>query len=487
MLTIKIELIANRYHANPWNRAHVEGMVEWPPSPWRILRAILAGGFAAKVEEPDLKSLVGKLSESFPSFYLPQGSYLQIRSPRKDLTGDTDFIKPGKDIVDAYLNFDASDRIIWIFWDNLDLAENEKSLLARCLAYCRYLGRREADAVWTIADEHPPMNARPDPTGITRVACSDGNIDNLLKSPYQSLAKELRSSVPGLIWQSYHVDEHPQKGLTFTPPTYYRAELIICTKGMPKAESTLVWSDRLHRSLVSKLPVPNFTGCDAEHNPLKTHDHIFIQPTIEHGVLNGFTLDSAQGFSDQELQILHGLCKHPLWFGKSEPQVRVVSLGIECGPASRVWTSVTPFFLTRYPLMRNGKPRLIAGTQYQKDGPEYQALTALCYLPQMRLSPSECDFQEHQQGLAMLSNGQVIAIAKTQIWPKSGQWNTDRKHGRKTLAIGFRVRLVFPDVVNGPIGIGYSAHMGLGCLRPQEDELFESCGLLSTALTSTYV
>ena len=31
-----------RYHANPWDRAVNEGASEWPPSPWRILRALVA-------------------------------------------------------------------------------------------------------------------------------------------------------------------------------------------------------------------------------------------------------------------------------------------------------------------------------------------------------------------------------------------------------------------------------------------------------------
>jgi CRISPR-associated protein Csb2 len=465
MLTLKIDLIANRYHANPWNRAHVEGMVEWPPSPWRLLRAILCGGFTAGLQENELKSLVGRLTESLPSYYLPKGSYLQTRSPRKDLTNDTDLIKPGKDIVDAYLNFDASDRIIWVNWENLDLTEQEKSLLIRCLAYCRYLGRREADAVWTLTDEvSPPMNAYPDPTGVTKVACSDGSLEPLLKSPYESLAKELRSSVPGLLWRSYRLEESPQKGLTFSPPTYHQVELAIRTQGKPKAAFALVWTEKLHQALVSKLKVPNFTGCDACGNPLKTHEHVFIQPIIEHGILTGFTLNSSQGFSETELEILHRV--RCLWFKGFEAQVRVVNLSTNSTFEAQVWESETPFFLTRYPLLRNGKPRLISGTCFQKDGPEHQALKALCYLPQVLLNPNHCDFQEHSQGLAMFNDGQVVAIATTQAWSESVQWNTDRKHGQKALDCGFRVRFFFPKTVSGPIGIGYSAHLGLGCLRP---------------------
>jgi CRISPR-associated protein Csb2 len=40
--TLAICFPAGRYHANPWDRAVNEGATEWPPSPWRILRALVA-------------------------------------------------------------------------------------------------------------------------------------------------------------------------------------------------------------------------------------------------------------------------------------------------------------------------------------------------------------------------------------------------------------------------------------------------------------
>ena len=40
--TLAIRFPLGRYHANPWDRAVNEGATEWPPSPWRILRALVA-------------------------------------------------------------------------------------------------------------------------------------------------------------------------------------------------------------------------------------------------------------------------------------------------------------------------------------------------------------------------------------------------------------------------------------------------------------
>src|SRR5579863_5843600 len=40
--TLAIRFPLGRYHANPWDRAVNEGASEWPPSPWRLLRALAA-------------------------------------------------------------------------------------------------------------------------------------------------------------------------------------------------------------------------------------------------------------------------------------------------------------------------------------------------------------------------------------------------------------------------------------------------------------
>jgi len=42
VIAISFKFPAGRYHATPWGRHVNEGAVEWPPSPWRILRALEA-------------------------------------------------------------------------------------------------------------------------------------------------------------------------------------------------------------------------------------------------------------------------------------------------------------------------------------------------------------------------------------------------------------------------------------------------------------
>src|SRR5579884_263641 len=41
-LSISIRFLTGRAHLHPWQTHHSEGRVEWPPSHWRLLRALVA-------------------------------------------------------------------------------------------------------------------------------------------------------------------------------------------------------------------------------------------------------------------------------------------------------------------------------------------------------------------------------------------------------------------------------------------------------------
>ena len=63
-----------------------EGLVEWPPSPWRLLRALLATGYTAHYWDGNLeksmasspsdpgRSLIGKLASVLPRYRMPVAS-----------------------------------------------------------------------------------------------------------------------------------------------------------------------------------------------------------------------------------------------------------------------------------------------------------------------------------------------------------------------------------------------------------------------------
>ena len=78
MVAIAIRFIEGRYHATPWgeNPAATE-QAEWPPSPWRLLRALAAVWFAHNglgIPPQRLKALLSALWP-VPSFVLPPARF----------------------------------------------------------------------------------------------------------------------------------------------------------------------------------------------------------------------------------------------------------------------------------------------------------------------------------------------------------------------------------------------------------------------------
>ena len=54
MTVLELRFPAGRFHSTPWGRHVNEGAIEWPPSPWRLLRSLIATWYLkARAEVPD--------------------------------------------------------------------------------------------------------------------------------------------------------------------------------------------------------------------------------------------------------------------------------------------------------------------------------------------------------------------------------------------------------------------------------------------------
>ncbi len=64
MIVLELTFPAGRYHATPWGRHVNEGAIEWPPSPWRIVRALMATWYlkAREIPEATVRSLLNALN-----------------------------------------------------------------------------------------------------------------------------------------------------------------------------------------------------------------------------------------------------------------------------------------------------------------------------------------------------------------------------------------------------------------------------------------
>jgi CRISPR-associated protein Csb2 len=138
MVTIKFSFPTGRWHATPWGRQVNEGAVEWPPAPWRILRALLAVWHhkCPEVPEDQMRGLITALSPP-PSFHLPPASqghtrhYMPVANDNKTK------------VFDTFVTVAPQDAII-VVWRGVDLDRSQRKLLARLLGTMTYFGRAES-------------------------------------------------------------------------------------------------------------------------------------------------------------------------------------------------------------------------------------------------------------------------------------------------------------------------------------------------------
>ncbi|MEX1040801.1 MAG: type I-U CRISPR-associated protein Csb2 [Pirellulaceae bacterium] len=169
MPTLRLRFPGGRYHATPWGHHVNEGLIEWPPSPWRLLRALIACGFSSQgwSDVPETgRRLTDKLAGILPSYRLPPATAAHSRH----------FMPMGRFakgreqttlVFDTWAN--VGDGSMLIHWP-CELNKEEHALLGQLSAALGYLGRSESwvEAELISANEPNPtdFNAYPHQDGV---------------------------------------------------------------------------------------------------------------------------------------------------------------------------------------------------------------------------------------------------------------------------------------------------------------------------------
>jgi len=141
MLAIGLKFIAGRYHATPWDKHVNEAEIEWPPAPWRLLRALVAT-WHGKIKHEQysrhtLAQLIDSLGATQPCYRLIAASHAHTRHYMPQYKNKTSLV------FDAFVRLDQKDELI-VAWQDLELTAEQKSLLIELLARLGYLGRAES-------------------------------------------------------------------------------------------------------------------------------------------------------------------------------------------------------------------------------------------------------------------------------------------------------------------------------------------------------
>ena len=157
--TLTVVFPFGRYHATPWDQGPNSGAVEWPPSPWRLFRALIAVGHSRcpELTPTDIDELLIELGNpdaywsseaaiASTRHYMPDGKHVS-REP-----GNTD------QVVDAFA-ITRSTPLVHVHWDKT-ISNKGRLTFALLADRLPYLGRSESICVAKVSvGEHSPDGA----------------------------------------------------------------------------------------------------------------------------------------------------------------------------------------------------------------------------------------------------------------------------------------------------------------------------------------
>lgn len=528
MTALELKFPAGRIHATPWGRHVNEGAVEWPPSPWRILRALIATWHwktKAEVSEPLMRSLTTVLAPP-PRVFLPPATTAHTRHYMPIVEGKNQ--KTTK-VFDTFIQL-AEDATVLVAWD-VDLPAPERAALGILAERLGYFGRAESLVIARLLDGKDALLAAKTPAH--REAAPLGSTDPLppgyelirLLAPMDSASYEARRAdftakslvafgpkptaaqkkklpaVPADLFAALHADtgdlqaagwnlppgaqfiNYARQENAFAPATKPRprrrgenptvARFAITSTVPPSITRSVSLADRVHDALCKwsdqeGVCSPVFTGLTPDGTPLAClheHAHIFCEANGPRDLITHITVWAPMGFDETACLALRRLKK--VW-GHGGHDIRIVleSLGSPSDFAG------SPLFATSAK-WRSLTP--FVSTRHVKtfrDGrPKIDELTGW----QRGSAPHDLLrlLAEHPHGA-----GAAVRPLKEASLPyvfgerrfRSLQFLTVRHGGNGCRGgdSGAALEITFPDARQGPFALGYGSHFGLGLFVPLE-------------------
>lgn len=148
MPTMVLRFPGGRYHATPSGHHVNEGLLEWPPSPWRLMRALIACGYSTQCWDevpPEGRRLIEALSGALPEYCLPQTALGHSRHYMP-----TTNMKNGREettlVLDAFA--DVGDGKLCVRWPT-KVDKEAQELFGVLVSQLGYLGRSES---WVLGE-----------------------------------------------------------------------------------------------------------------------------------------------------------------------------------------------------------------------------------------------------------------------------------------------------------------------------------------------
>ncbi len=465
MVGLAIRFDLGRYHANAWSSHVNEGVTEWPPSPWRVIRALYSAARTNLSVAPQLdavNSALERLIESGPPVYeLPRSlsahtrHYVPLRNHSAQRTATSK-------IIDAFRAISPNEELK--VWWQAELRAVEADALRDAARALGYLGRSEsACSARLIAGAGPESPSAWPATGageqeVVQLLCPTPGVElSEVAASVTDLRRQRKSLPSGAQLTAFAVSEPKERTArsSTTSGAQERPTLVLIRLRGP-ARAGFVDAVAVAQALraaalsrygqaqggTSSATLSGRAGGDRRTDQHR-HAHYLVLPDRSGRRVDRLVVWCPEGLSPAEISALAAIRRLTVSGLSEGMDVAVSALGDEAtmnlpailGPARR-WRSLTPFALPRHPKQRQGHP---------VDGPEDQIRRELT----VRGSPQP--------------NGVVL---------ERGSWHRFRtqKAGQSRLerASVFGARLEFSDELAGPLSLGALSHYGLGLFVPDE-------------------
>lgn len=505
-VVLRLTFPAGRYHATPWGRHVNEGVPEWPPSPWRLLRALVAVWKRTCPDVPteQVQRVLTPLCQP-PLFRLPPHTVahtrhympLNTKSPVEMKGGGTTLV------FDTFVSVGRKDEL-FVGWSDATLAADDEVCLRRLAGNLSSLGRAEG---WVEAEvvsfpDAPDWNCLPtasDPNPV-RVLCPDPATafdsehypkvgrttkpkDRLFDCPRwhlcldtETLHAEKWPTVPGSVWVNYSRPAErpppPTRPLPRVGPTAVRllldgpvlplaVDAVAVAEGVRRAVMSQFnhWCRRQPAEAVARFRRPDcddrfrsdvLSGKDADGDMLlRSHAHAFYLPTADGRRVTHVTVTAAGGFGPEEVAAVAGVRTVRVGFGDKELKVAVQLIGL--GTVEQVAADL-------------GGPAAVWESVTPFVGPGHIGQHGRDRFMRKAVRREARRWADERglptptvQSLADRP-GEVTSREYRRSRSRDGSGGFGRPCGR--------FRLTFPQPVAGPLALGYAAHFGLGLFRP---------------------
>jgi len=477
MICINLRMLTGRYHATPWGRNTNEGVPEWPPSTFRLSRAIYDAWKRKfpEVEECVTHRILAALASERPDYWIPpaNASHLRLYLHQNSSSLKKRFSR--QRVFDPFIVLAPQDEVS-IIWRNVSLDDGDLVILDQILGAINYLGRSESwcDLHLGKCDQDPnclhdlPLGMEGDfvrisVAGLTNpddyVSVKDRKrsinwFDSLALSS-KDIARLGLDLPPSLQFHDYLMDHRclgvRRKVSTPSAPLNTREVLfrIESKVSVPIGDAVKI-SERVRRKLMgihsrimgdpSKVST-KFSGKDRESIPLKGHVHCYITPldADNDGFLDHLSIRCHEPFTREELQALDRLECLP-WSGGHDLLLTPIRTEEKLEERPNTMISRTPYVSPRH---------------HRKGRGDFMEWMKAELLRDLR-----------DAGLPEPTSLELVPSLKT--IRSNVQWFEFVRSRRDDAAnFGYGFRLKFDAPVPEKFNVGYGAHYGLGLFMPE--------------------